>query len=67
MNSNGFYRRVFCGFFYWLMRFALVMASLIMILPLPPILLSATALSPFADTDYRSGYLTVALTVCKNE
>lgn len=67
MKGTDFYRRIYRGFLYWLMRFALVMASLIMILPLPPVLLSAAVWSPCAPSDYRSGYLAVALTVCKNE
>lgn len=67
MNGSDMYRRIYRGFLYWLMRFALTMTLLVEVLPLPPVLWLAAALSPCADTEYQTGYLAVALTVCKNE
>lgn len=67
LNSNFFKNRVLRGFIYFLMLTALVMTLLNPIIALLPVIFMAVISFVFGVSEYKTGYLAVALSVCKNE
>ncbi len=67
MESDFFMNRVFCGFIYFLMLAALAMTLLNTIIVLLPAILIVVISFIFGIPEYITGYIAVALSVCKNE
>lgn len=67
MKSDFFKNRVFRGFIYFLMLVALAMALINPIIVLLPAVFMAVVSCTFSIPEYKTGYIAVVLSVCKNE
>jgi hypothetical protein len=67
MKSDFFKNRVFHGFIYFLMLVALAMTLINPIIVLLPAIFMAVVSFVFVIPEYTTGYIAVALSVCKNE
>ncbi len=67
MESDFFMNRVFGGFIYFLMLAAIAMSLLNTIIVLLPAIFIAVVSFVFGIPEYLTGYIAVALSVCKNE
>lgn len=67
IKSDFFKNRVFRGFIYFLMLVALAMTFINPIIVLLPAIFMAVVSFVFSIIEYTTGYIAVALSVCKNE
>jgi len=67
IKPNFFKNRVFHGIIYFLMLVALAMTLMNPIIVLLPAVLAIVIPFAFGISEYETGYIAVALSVCKNE
>lgn len=67
MKSDFFKNRVFHGFIYFLMLIALAMTLINPIIVFLPAIFMAVVSFVFLISEYTTGYIAVAFSVCKNE
>lgn len=66
-NPNFFIHRIYHGIIYFLMLVALAMTRIAPIIVLLPVIYVAVISFVIGLPEYETGYLAVALSVCKNE
>ncbi len=66
-NPNFFHKRSYRGIIYFLMLVALAMTLISPIIVLLPVIFLAVISFAFGVPEYTIGYISVALSVCKNE
>ena len=66
-NPNFFKHRIYHGIIYFLMLVALAMTLIAPIIMLLPALFMAVVSYVIGTPEYETGYIAVALSVCKNE
>ncbi len=66
-DLSFFKQRVYQGIIDFFILIALAMAVIAPVVALPPAILAVVVSFVFYILEYKSGYISVALSVCKNE